>query len=79
MLVVGRFQLPGHAKVTSEGSRSVWFNSEMAFFAKWFHTSDLPGIFSTGPEPMEVVRAEYLRLRNQQQEEQLRTTKESTT
>ncbi|RDB29472.1 hypothetical protein Hypma_015402 [Hypsizygus marmoreus] len=27
----------------------------------------------TGPEPMEAVRAEYLRLRNQQQEEPIRT------
>jgi hypothetical protein len=28
-----------------------------------------PFDLSTGPEPMELVRAEYLRLRNQQQQE----------
>lgn len=31
----------------------------------------------TGPEPMEEVRAEYLRLRNQKHEEQLRASKEA--
>ncbi|GLB36271.1 putative required for mitochondrial cytochrome c oxidase (COX) assembly and respiration [Lyophyllum shimeji] len=30
----------------------------------------------TGPEPMEAVRAEYLRLRNQQQDEQLKASTE---
>jgi len=32
----------------------------------------------TGPEPMEAVRAEYLRLRNNQQEEQFRASNEAT-
>ncbi len=62
----------GHVKINSNWSRIVWFGCMLAPFLFLSMEADFRFLFSisTGPEPMEKVRQEYLRLRNQQRDEQ---------
>lgn len=59
----GRCRLHGLAGTSSRISSNVCFNSEQITSST--NLRSINGFGSTGPEPMEAARQEYLRLRNQ--------------
>lgn len=64
-----RYLLPGRAGVSFTRWRSVFFYSAYPWLNE---PSPTDGAFSTGPEPYERVRTEYLRLRGEQRAAKLR-------
>lgn len=63
------FLLHGRVDHISKGCKSACFNSTFSTCCYNTGREDCSSLTSTGPEPMEEVRREYLRLRNQQQEQ----------